>query len=158
MQVKERLSCAGRLKITSTNKDNSNINWVIEDDNLIVDSFGINVLHGLTADGVVTNYKIIRMGLGTGTTPATVSDLNITPPATTPTPVNVTISTYTNVGTYQIKFTGVLDSTEGNGHSYTEAGLFMANNALMARRVFTAKAKDSDSVWTLEWTLTFVPA
>ena len=138
-----------------------------EQHNLIVSQFKTQVLHGLTDDG--TGYGLDRIGLGIGTVAPVVADTGITVPATAPTPVNVSISSYRYAGdvsfldptytipAYSISCYGQLIASEGNGHAYTEAGLFLENNYMVARRVFEPKSKDSETVISFEWIITFTP-
>jgi hypothetical protein len=138
-----------------------------EQHNLIVSQFKTQLLHGLTNDG--TGYGLDRIGLGVGVVSPTLSDTGITDPPTAPTPVNVSISGYRYAGdvsfldasytipAYSISCYGQLGTSEGNGHAYTEAGLFLENNYMVARRVFEPKSKDVETVISFEWIITFTP-
>lgn len=54
----------------------------------------------------------------------------------------------------RLQFQLFMDTTQGNGYSYTEAGIFNVRNAvsvLFARVVFAAVPKDSSSNLTISW-------
>lgn len=52
-----------------------------------------------------------------------------------------------------VKIVAFLTETEGNGFTFTEAGLITANNILVARRTFGGMTKSNDFVFEFTWTL-----
>jgi len=147
----------GHLTLIITDVKDGHIKEQFDFDNLLVTALRVQVLHALGNDGgVIASYKVDRMSMGTGSTAAAITDDNIETPTVPPT--NMTISAYSYPDSHRIRFTAGLGAAEGNGNAYREIGLFMANNWMLSRRVFSGvRTKDADSVWTFYWTIRFIP-
>ena len=121
--------------------------------NLFVDA-GLNLLRDFLDSDSVTGIE--RFAIGTGTTAVSASDTVL---GTEVHRGALTQKTST-AKTLTIKY--YLASTEANGNTITEAGLF-ANGAtdtvdtgtLCARVLTTADAKTNAEAWTYTWILTF---
>jgi len=55
--------------------------------------------------------------------------------------------------TNSVKITAYMYESEGNGFTFTEAGLLTANNVLVARRTFAGLTKTNDFVFEFVWTI-----
>jgi hypothetical protein len=119
-----------------------------EDKNLVVDASKQQLARLIGGD--VTNRSITKIGFGTsGTAPAagntTLTGAFVKALGTV---------TYPVAGTVQFAFT--LGTSEGNGLSIMEFGLFTAGDVLFARKVRTgAIVKDSDLTLAGTWQITF---
>lgn len=90
--------------------------------------------------------------VGTGTTPASVSDTD------TETAVASTLNTVTtSVADKQVTIDYNLGASQGNGSAVTEHTLFMNSDAdLLARFVFSSLTKSSDEQWQFTTTVKVV--
>lgn len=147
------------------------VNTLVWDDpNLIVDGARKALTHLIAAGDA--NYKVSTIKLGTKGHNLTTGNLldPVAPKVSdtglidTTTAYAETISssgngiTYQGTGDTSVKFSVVLEKTEGNGTgtvAYTEAGLFCANGTLFARETFPAIVKNANRRITFEWTILF---
>lgn len=126
--------------------------WSIENRNLVVDS-GINLVRDLLGG---TGHRPSHIGLGTGTTAENFGDTSIE------TEQYRSVITRRDQLSKAIEFQLFLGLNEGNGFSYTEAGLLetgLQNGSvgdpatLVARDVFTGVIKNNTVELTLTWTI-----
>lgn len=98
--------------------------------------------------GGTANAAPTHMALGTGT--AAVADAN----TALGSEIYRDLITRRRAFTSRIQYQLYLDTTQGNGYSYTEAGILNVRNAaaiLFARVTFAAIPKDSATTLTVSW-------
>jgi hypothetical protein len=119
------------------------------DKNLIVNMAREQMAH-LIAGDTVTNRRVARISFGVNGTGADVLDEAILNPFTKD------VDGYEFPVRTQVRFNWLLSTSEANGMAIREFGLFMANNALFARRVRnTPLNKESDISLEGSWTIIF---
>ena len=123
--------------------------------NLVVDA-GLNVERDLLASVALTT-GIERFAIGTGTTAVASGNTAL---ATEVFRGALTQKTSVSKST---DYKYYLASTDGNGNTFTEAGLFcngatdtLGSGTLYARVLFTADAKNSAEAWTFIWSVSRV--
>ena len=93
-----------------------------------------------------------------GTTPPTPGDTNLASPNTVQCPLVTTVDVVGSKLT--VACAAQLETTQGNGLTISEAGLFvespsLASSGMIARQVFTGIAKTSAIALQLTWRITF---
>ena len=155
MNVSQGIKVRGRVKITVHDHSTGLDTVVYNGPNLIVNN-GLTVFGQLLAQVAVipTNNKITSIKFGTDSTAAAAAQTNIIGSLI----IQKNISTYTeDVGGTPgvVAFELTLDTTEGNGSTINEIGLFTANSTMVARRVTPAIPKTNLISVSVEWRLTF---
>lgn len=121
---------------------------VIEEKNLIVD--GSKQIHAKLLGGAVANQSVTQIGYGTNTTPPAGGNTGLT------VPFMKALDSVTYPQTNQVSFQFSLGSSENNGASIGEFGLFTAGGVLYARKTrTTAIPKASDLSFTGSWIISF---
>ncbi len=102
------------------------------------------------------NKELKNLRVGTGTSPASLTDLNLQ------SGVIISGSSYNKLKTSttyptseSVTFHFVLTTTEANGNLLTEFALYDDNNTMFSRVVTAGYYKDSTTTLTIEWTITF---
>jgi hypothetical protein len=120
----------------------------IEDHNLVVNNGRDNVLKLLGGD--VAGLPITKIGAGTGTAAANVSDTGLTAG------VLKTVSTVT-YGTGTVTFKATFGTGDANGLALSEFGLFNSGSVLFARKVNSSVInKNNTFSFDVEWTIQVV--
>jgi hypothetical protein len=110
----------------------------------------IDVLLGINAaHSFVTDFQF-----GTGAADPDLTDTQLQTPISLTKPV-VVIEPIDDVN-FIMTLSGSLDSSEGNGFTFSEIGLITLNGQLVARDIVAADTKDSahqfSFLWELSWT------
>lgn len=148
----------GRVKIQSFDADSGRLNWEREDHNLIM--LGIRDVLGellvqqslLPGARTVADLQINSMQMGTSNATPTRSQtgLQSTPVVTKVlAPANVS---KTSDGVYVFNVTML--TSEGNGSTFTEVGLFSNDGTMLSRQVHSPFLKDVTQ--TIQYTYTYV--
>lgn len=121
---------------------------VIEEKNLIVDNS--KLIHAQLLGGAVANQSVTKIGFGTSTTAPAAGNTSLTGQYLK------AIDGVTYPLTNQVSFQFSLGTSENNGVSIGEFGLFTAGNVLYARKTrTTAIPKASDLSFTGSWIISF---
>lgn len=121
---------------------------VIEEKNLIVDLS--KQIHAQLLGGNVANQSVTKIGFGTSTTAPAAGNTSLTGQYLK------AIDGVTYPLTNQVSFQFSLGTSENNGVSIGEFGLFTAGNVLYARKTrTTAIPKASDLSFTGSWIISF---
>jgi hypothetical protein len=121
---------------------------VFEEKNLIVTSS--KQIHAKLLGGTVTNQSVTQIGFGTSLTSPVVGNTSLTGA------YMKTLDSISYPATNQVSFVFSLASTENNGVSIGEFGLFTAGGTLYARKTRTAAIpKASDLSFSGTWIITF---
>lgn len=121
---------------------------VFEEKNLIVT--GSKQIHAKLLGGSTTNQSITQIGYGTSVTAAAAGNTSLTGA------YMKAVDSVSYPATNQVSFAFSLGSTENNGVSIGEFGLFTAGGTLYARRVRTAAIpKDTDLSFSGTWIISF---
>lgn len=126
--------------------------------NLFVDQGRQLLAYAFAFRAPISNYTCQNFGVGTGTTPAKVSDVALQAPV-----LLNSVSAYTApidsidfMSAFVVRVAFTIGLGDANGSNITEMGLFSGGNVLIARRVRTvAINKQSDFAPTLTWRLRF---
>jgi len=121
-----------------------------EDNNLIVTLGQTATVYLLGAD--VSASPVTQIGVGTSNTPATIADTTLTGAFIKNLNTAGTVNTYTsNSVTFGYQF----DTTEANGMTIWEFGLFTTSGVLVAHKVLSASiVKNSSFAIAGTWTIT----
>ena len=119
------------------------------DNNLIVDGARDAMARLVSQGGSIGDRVITKHGVGTGTSPATPSDKNLTNPHY----VDVLSFSYPSSGA--VTFTFKLGADDANGMAITEYGLTCTDGSLFARKIRSVITKQSDLIFEIAWTLKF---
>lgn len=132
--------------------------------NLFVDQGRQLLAYAFAFRSPIQNFVCQNFGVGTGTRPASTTDVALQAPIDLDPPNGVFTAPVNSIDflsafVVRIAFTLGLGTanTQGNGSAITEMGLFSGNNTLIARRVRTvAINKSSDFAPTLVWRVRFL--
>ena len=147
-RMKERLSAKANVIVTITDAHGRLLDQFAQH-NLVVTS-GLNLLRDLLNNTAPT--ALTHVALGTGTTAVNTAQTALV------TEVYRDVITQRTTGTGQLVVTLYLGTTQGNGNTLAEVGLFNASSSgTMYARVLLAStiAKTSAIAVTFTWTLTF---
>jgi hypothetical protein len=139
--------CTGHFKLRSVNKYGGTI-LQIEEDNLIVNKHGEILASLLGGSG---GTAISKIGFGTGSTAAAVTDTGLTNAAYYDV---MSIETPTGHPTW-VQFNWYLAYDELVGTSIAEFGLFNSTNMMFSRLVYAAIPKSLDVALEGEWVIKF---
>lgn len=125
--------------------------------NLFVDQGRQLLAYAFAFRAPISDFVCQQFGVGTGTTPAKVSDVALEAP------VALASASYTGpidsidfLSAFVVRVAFTLGLADANGSLVTEMGLFSGNSTLIARRVRTVGInKTSDFAPTLTWRLRF---
>jgi len=115
-----------------------------------VTNVGITHLLKILAGDDAADLAAAKMQFGTGSDSPLPTDVVLQLPVS---PVK-NIASRTLVGDYQVDLEVYLLHDEANGFPLGEAGILSADDALLARKVFAARLKDSDHQLGFKWSLT----
>lgn len=118
-----------------------------QENNLVV-SGGRNNLAALLG-GSLGGEAVTRIGFGDSGAAAALTDTALV------NPIYKDLDSATIVGTGRLELGWTLDTTEGNGKTIREFGLFRSGGALFARKAREPIAKTSDIRLTGTWTIIF---
>lgn len=138
----------GQLEIYSRHVKSGKRDLVVRTPNLVLDLMYEQLIK-LIAGGD-NNAYIDRMQFGTGTLAPAAAQEFLQRPIT---PIKMVISTV-DIGNYRVTFNASLLADEGNGFPISEAGLLASNDNVVARAVFSSRAKTSDFVFDFNWIVT----
>lgn len=105
----------------------------------------------------ISSYVCAKFGVGTGTTPAKVTDVALQNPiefSPAVTTKSINGIDFPTAFVARVEFT--LGANEANGYLITELGLFSGNDTLYARRTTTGINKSSDFSPQISWRLRFI--
>ena len=125
--------------------------------NLFVDQGRQIVAYAFGFRSPVSDYTVQNFGMGTGITPAKVTDVALQAPVTLNTG-NTTkpIDAVDFLSPFVVRVAFTLASDDANGYTLSEMGLFSGGGALIARKVrSTSINKTSDFSPTLTWRIRF---
>lgn len=121
---------------------------VFEEKNLIVNNS--KQIHALLLGGSVANQSVTKIGYGTSTTAPAAGNTSLTGAYIK------ALDGVTYPATNQVSFQFSLGSTENNGVSIGEFGLYTAGNVLYARKTRTTSIpKASDLSFSGSWIISF---
>lgn len=126
-------------------------------ENLFVDQGRQIVAYAFGFRSPISNYTVQNFGVGTGLTPAKVTDVALQAPVTlnngsTTKPIDAV--DFLSPFVVRVAFT--LANNDANGYILSEMGLFSGGGALIARKVrATSINKTSDFSPTLTWRIRF---
>lgn len=126
-------------------------------ENLFVDQGRQIVAYAFGFRSPISAYTVQRFGVGTGTTPARVTDVALEAPvllntSTTTKPIDAV--DFLSPFVVRVAFT--LANDDANGYILSEMGLFSGGEALIARKVRAVSInKTSDFSPTLTWRIRF---
>lgn len=125
--------------------------------NLFVDQGRQLIAYAFSFRAPISDYVCQNFGVGTGTTPAKVTDVALqSPVALASGSYTAPIDSIDFLSAFVIRVSFTLGLLDAAGSLITEMGLFSGNNTLMARRVRTVGInKTSDFSPTLTWRLRF---
>ena len=119
------------------------------DRNLILNGMLREQIRAIAGLGAPTDFELANILFGTNGTPEQATDVAITDPTT----AAVTAHSYPTADSIYIEaYLGPLD---GNGKTFQEMGLVMANGVVTARKTFSAMAKSAPWEWNPRWTIKF---
>jgi len=146
----ETLKLKGVFSMRCIDKKTGNVLHEYTDNNLVVDlgrHAAVLLLGGSGSAAAVT-----QIGVGTSNTAATNADTALTSAFVKNLNTAGTVNTYT---TNTVTFGYQIDTTEANGMTIWEFGLFTSSNVLVARKVLSSSiAKNSSFAIAGTWTLT----
>lgn len=125
--------------------------------NLFLDQGRQIVAYAFGFRSPISNYTVQRFGVGTGLTPAKVTDVALQAPVT----LNNTLTTkeidaVDFLSPFVVRVAFTLASDDANGYILSEMGLFSGGEALIARKVRAVSInKTSDFSPTLTWRIRF---
>ena len=127
--------------------------WVVK--NIVLNNIRSKITHLL--GGSTSGYiNRIKLGQGDAVPSATDSDLEN---ATSTAFVTITGVSYASATPpqYVVTYTGVMGQLQYNNFTFTEAGLYTNDNALVTRALITPGRKDNAHEFVFNWTLTTKP-
>lgn len=124
--------------------------------NLFVDQGRQLLAYAFAFRAPISDFVCQQFGVGTGTTPAKVTDVALESPVALSSGFTAQIDSIDFLSAFVVRVAFTLGLADANGSLITEMGLFSGNNTLIARRVRTVGiAKSSDFSPTLSWRLRF---
>jgi hypothetical protein len=126
-------------------------------ENLFVDQGRQIVAYAFGFRSPVSDYTVQKFGVGTGLTPAKVTDVALQAPVTLNNGATTkAIDTVDFLSPFVVRIGFTLASDDANGYILSEMGLFSGGNALIARKVRAVSInKTSDFAPTLTWRIRF---
>ncbi len=126
--------------------------------NLFVDQGRQLLAYAFAFRSPISNYTCQQFGVGTGSTPAKISDVALEAPVLLASAAAYTapIDSIDFLSAFVVRVAFTIGLGDANGSNITEMGLFSGGGVLIARRVRTvAINKSSDFAPTLTWRLRF---
>lgn len=126
-------------------------------ENLFVDQGRQIVAYAFGFRSPVSDYTVQRFGVGTGLTPAKVTDVALQAPVTlNNSSTTKEIDTVDFLSPFVVRVGFTLATDDANGYILSEMGLFSGGEALIARKVRAVSInKTSDFSPTLTWRIRF---
>ena len=147
---KDSLKLKGRFTMQCLDKVTGKVLYEYVDDNLVVD-LGRHATV-LLLGGDPSAAAVTQIGVGTNNTAPTNADTSLTGLFIKALNTGSTVNTYT---TNTVTFGYQIDTTEANGMTIWEFGLFTASSVLVAHKVLSASIiKNSSFAIAGTWTLT----
>jgi hypothetical protein len=104
----------------------------------------------------IQNFVCQNFGVGTGVTPARVTDVALEAPITLTTGLTKPIDAVDFLSAFVVRVAFTLGLADANGYIISEMGLFSGNNSLMARKVRPVSInKNSEFSPSFLWRLRF---
>lgn len=124
--------------------------------NLFVDNGRQLIAYAFGFRAPIQNFVCQKFGVGTGVTPARVTDVALESPLTLTTGLTKPIDTVDFLSAFVVRVAFTLGLLDANGYTISEMGLFSGNNSLMARKIRAVSInKNSEFSPTLSWRLRF---
>ena len=126
-------------------------------ENLFVDQGRQVVAFAFGFRSPISTYTVQRFGVGTGTTPARVTDVALEAPVVLNTSTTTKpIDAVDFLSPFVVRVAFTLANDDANGYILSEMGLFSGGEALIARKVRAVSInKTSDFSPTLTWRIRF---
>jgi len=126
-------------------------------ENLFVDQGRQIVAYAFGFRSPISNYTVQRYGVGTGLTPAKVTDVALQSPITLNNGLTTKeIDAVDFLSPFVVRVAFTLATDDANGYMLSEMGLFSGGEALIARKVRAVSInKTSDFSPTLTWRIRF---
>jgi hypothetical protein len=126
-------------------------------ENLFVDQGRQIVAFAFGFRSPISNYTVQRFGVGTGLTPAKVTDVALQAPVTLNNALTTKeIDAVDFLSPFVVRVAFTLANDDANGYILSEMGLFSGGEALIARKVRAVSInKTSDFSPTLTWRIRF---
>lgn len=126
-------------------------------ENLFVDQGRQIVAYAFGFRSPISNYTVQRFGVGTGLTPAKVTDVALQSPVVLNTgSTTKPIDAVDFLSPFVVRVAFTLATNDANGYILSEMGLFSGGEALIARKVRAVSInKTSDFSPTLTWRIRF---
>jgi len=126
-------------------------------ENLFVDQGRQIVAFAFGFRSPISNYTVQRFGVGTGLTPAKVTDVALQAPVTLNNALTTKeIDSVDFLSPFVVRVAFTLANDDANGYILSEMGLFSGGEALIARKVRAVSInKTSDFSPTLTWRIRF---
>jgi hypothetical protein len=154
--MQETITIRGDATISLINVSDPN-NRIVESvrhyKNLIVKNGKNLAAHFLAGDVAVAGITKMRFGIGGATLP-TITDTGLQNEQFIATTTN-TYYPQSDASYNQAKFSSVMLSTEGNGETYDEMGLFTASGTMFSRLQIGATVKDIAHEIQTDWVISF---
>jgi len=125
--------------------------------NLFLDQGRQVVAYAFGFRSPISNYTVQNFGVGTGLTPATVTDVALQAPVTlNNASTTKPIDSVDFLSPFVVRVAFTLATDDANGYILSEMGLFSGGGALIARKVRAVSInKTSDYSPTLTWRIRF---
>jgi hypothetical protein len=125
--------------------------------NLFVDQGRQLVAYAFGFRSPISDYTVQKFGVGTGTTPAKVTDVALQAPITLSNSSTLkNIDSVDFLAPFVVRVSFTLGNDDANGYIISEMGLFSGGSALIARKVRSVSInKTSDYSPTLTWRIRF---
>ena len=138
----------GQLEIFSRHVKTGKRDLMVRTPNLVLNGMYEQLIQLISAGD--PQAFVDRMQFGTGTLAPAASQQFLQRPIT---PLKNVIATV-DAANYKVTFQASLLSDEANGFPISEAGLLASNDTVVARAIFSARAKTSDFVFDFNWIVT----
>ncbi len=143
LHTEDEICLHGRLSLEFNHNGQT---WTESGDNMIVNTGRLGLFQGLAS---VANKFIAKVQIGTNDTTPALTDTAITAP------VDITITSQTATPTgATIGFT--IGSATGNGTTFNEFGLILADGTLFSRKSWTPINKIADLTINGTWVISFI--
>jgi hypothetical protein len=127
--------------------------------NLFVDNGRQLIAYCMGFRAPMENYTIQKFSVGTGITPAKVTDVSLEAPVVLASGLGATAAPITSIDfitAFVLRVGFTLGIGDANGYLLTEMGLLSGNDTLIARKVRTVGInKTSDAAISLHWRIRF---
>ena len=151
MRQDDFIKMTGEVSIQCVAED-GRVLYEYTDNNLVVTGGRVNAVRLM--GGSASGYEITKIGVGTSNTAAAITDTGLTGSFVKLLNTDSTVNTYTTTPPVSVTFYFKINTSEANGMTIFELGLFNDNGDLMARKVLDSSiAKNSSFAITGSWRL-----